>query len=418
MDKLIITGKNKLKGSINVHGAKNAALPIIVSSLLTDQDIKLTNIPKVDDIHNMLKLLELYGSNIKSNKNFIIINNKNLKNISADYDIVRKMRASILILGPLLSRFGYSKISLPGGCAIGTRPIDIHLDGLVKLGAEFKIENGFVIGIAKNRLRGNKIKLPFPSVGATENLLMASVLAKGETLIDNAAREPEITDLGNCLISMGAKIEGLGNRKILVEGVNKLNSTNYKIISDRIVAGTYIILAIMLKSKFEVKNFKPIHLESLLKTLIRMGGNLEILKNSVKIFPSNKLKSSKVKTGPYPGFPTDLQAQLMALMSIVEGKSEIKETVFENRFMHVPELNRLGANIKLSKDKAYINGGQNYKAAQVMASDLRASVSLVLAALCAEGKTTINRVYHLDRGYEKIEKGIGKLGVKIKRVKS
>ena len=417
MDKLIITGQNRLKGAINVHGAKNAALPILISSLLSNKDLKLFNVPKVDDINNMLKLLKGYGSSIKNNKNSIIINNSNIKNISADYDIVRKMRASILILGPLLSRFGYSKISLPGGCAIGTRPIDIHLDGLTKLGATFNIENGFVIGNIKNKLKGNNIKLPFPSVGATENILMASVLAEGDTIIENAAREPEIEDLGNCLISMGAKIDCLGSKKIFIHGVTSLNEAKHNIISDRIVAGTYIILAVMLNCNFEVNNFNPNHIKSLIQILKKMGCNLDINESSVKVFPSNKLKSGKVITAPYPGFPTDLQAQLMALMSLTEGRSQIKETVFENRFMHVPELNRLGAKINLKKDKAYIEGGQNFKGAQVMASDLRASVSLVLAALCAEGTTTINRVYHLDRGYEKIEQGIGKLGLKIKRIK-
>ncbi len=418
MDKLIITGRKSLKGFINIHGSKNAALPIMVSSLLSYQDLILENIPNVEDISNMQKLLKGYGSHIKKKENSIIINNCDLINISADYDIVRKMRASILILGPLLSRFGYSKISLPGGCAIGTRPIDIHLKGLSKLGAKFKIENGFVIGKVQKRLKGSRIKLPFPSVGATENILMASVLAKGETVIEQATREPEIEDLGRCLVSMGAKIEGLGTKKIFIQGVDSLQKASHKIISDRIVAGTYIILAVMLNCKFEVKNLNTDHLRSLIKILIKMGANLEVLKNSIKIFPSDKLRSSNVVTSPYPGFPTDLQAQLMALMSIVEGNSQIKETVFENRFMHVPELNRLGANITLNKDKAYITGGQKFKAAQVMASDLRASVSLVLAALCADGKTTINRVYHLDRGYEKIERGIGKLGLKIKRLKS
>ncbi len=418
MDKLIITGQNKLKGFIKVHGSKNAALPILVSSLLSNKTLTLHNIPRVDDINNMLKLLKGYGSKLKKTSKSIIIDNSNVKNISADYDIVRKMRASILILGPTLSRFGYSKISLPGGCAIGTRPINIHLEGLSKLGANFKIENGFVIGKIKNRLKGNKIKLPFPSVGATENVLMASVLADGETLIENAAREPEIIDLGNCLNSMGAKIQGLGKRKIFIQGVDNLDKSTHTIIPDRIVAGTYIILALMLNCKFDIKNINTDHLKSLILILKKMNCNFQVLSNSIKVFPNKKLKAANITTAPYPGFPTDLQAQLMALMSIVEGNSQIKETVFENRFMHVPELNRLGAKILVKKDKAYIKGGQKFKAAQVMASDLRASVSLVLAALCAEGKTTINRVYHLDRGYEKIEQGIGKLGVKIKRVKS
>ena len=417
MDKLIIKGGSKISGSINVHGSKNAALPIIVSSLLSEKTLKLSNVPNVVDVLNLIKLLKNYGVKIEYNKDKLKINPKKIKNLSADYDVVRKMRASVLILGPLLSRFGYSKISLPGGCAIGTRPIDIHLEGLIKLGAIFKIENGFVIGNVKNKLKGNNIKLPFPSVGATENILMAAVLAQGETVINNAAMEPEIEDLGNCLLSMGCKIEGLGTKKIFVQGVDSLKKTKHNVISDRIVAGTYLILAAMLNCKFEVKNFNPKHLESLISILKKMGCNLELFNNSVKILPSNKLKSCNVITAPYPGFPTDLQAQLMALMSIVEGNSQIKETIFENRFMHVPELNRLGAKIKLNKDKAYIKGGQKFKAAQVMASDLRASVSLVLAALCAEGKTTINRVYHLDRGYEKIERSIGKLGPKIKRVK-
>ena len=418
MDKLVITGQNKIKGSIKVHGAKNAALPILVSSLLSDQDLTLKNIPNVDDINNMLKLLKSYGSIQRLNKNSLTINNSKIKNISADYDIVRKMRASILILGPLLSRFGHAKISLPGGCAIGTRPIDIHLDGLSKMGANFKIENGFVVGRVKKKLVGNKIYLPFPSVGATENIIMASVLAEGDTIIENAAREPEVVDLGQCLISMGAKVRGLGKKKIHIKGVSSLNETSHNIITDRIVAGTYIIMATMLNCKFEVKDFNPTHLKSLIVILKKMGCNLEVLDESVKIFPSSKLKSYKVITSPYPGFPTDLQAQLMALMTIVNGNSQIKETVFENRFMHVPELNRLGAKIKLNKDKAFIEGGQKFKSAQVMASDLRASVSLVLAALCSEGKTTINRVYHLDRGYEKIENSLSKLGIKIKRVKS
>ena len=418
MDKLVIFGKNPLKGSINVHGSKNAALPILVASLLSHQNLTLNNIPKVDDINNMLELLKIYGSKITQKRNLITLDNSNLKNISADYDVVRKMRASVLILGPLLSRFGNAKISLPGGCAIGARPIDIHLKGLTKLGADFKIENGFVYGKVNNMFVGNRIKLPFPSVGATENILMASILAKGETFIQNAAMEPEIIDLGECLTAMGAKIEGLGTTKIHIQGVTSLKNAKHRIISDRIVAGTFIILAVMLNCKFEVSNFDTSHLSSLIMILKNMGCNLKIMKKSIKIYPSQKLKSAKVQTSPYPGFPTDLQAQLMALMSIADGNSYIKETVFENRFMHVPELNRLGAKIKLNKDKAFIRGGQQFKGAQVMASDLRASVSLVLAALCAEGKTTLNRVYHLDRGYEKIEQGIGKLGLKIKRLKS
>ena len=418
MDKLEINGKENLSGSISVHGAKNSALPILVSSLLNFNRINLQNIPQVEDINNMIKLLEGFGAVINRQKNSVILNCKNIKNITADYDIVRKMRASILILGPLLSRFGHAKISLPGGCAIGTRPIDIHLEGLQKLGVQFKIENGFIIGKVKSILKGNKIILPFPSVGATENILMSAILADGETTIENSAKEPEITDLANFLISMGAKIEGQGTNKIWVKGVTSLVETNYKITSDRIVAGTFIILSVMLNAEVEVNNINSENLTALIKVLNDMGANLKIKKNAVLICKSDKLKSINVETSPYPGFPTDLQAQLMSLMCIAEGQSQIKETIFENRFMHVPELNRLGANIKVIKDTAFIEGNQKFKGAQVMASDLRASVSLILAALCAEGKTTINRVYHLDRGYENIEKILKKLGSTIKRIKT
>ncbi len=418
MDKLLITGKKDLKGFIDVHGSKNSSLPILVSSLLNTNTLTLSNIPDVDDTNNMIKLLKGYGAKINSNKNNLNINCENIKNISTDYDIVRKMRASVLILGPLLSRFGFCKISLPGGCAIGTRPIDIHLSGLSKLGVNFFVDRGFVVGEVSKSLLGNKIKLPFPSVGATENILMAAVLARGETIIQNAAKEPEILDLGNCLVSMGAKIEGLGTNKINIQGVNSLQKASHTVIPDRIVAGTFVILSAMLNSEIEVKKINSEHLTSLINVLKKMGVNLKISKNSIKIIPVKKLKSTKVITAPYPGFPTDLQAQLMALMSLVNGTSKIKETIFENRFMHVPELNRLGANIKLNKDIAIIQGNQKFNGAQVMASDLRASVSLVLAALCAKGKTTINRVYHLDRGYEKIEKYLEKIGAQIKRQKS
>jgi len=418
MDKLIIKGSSQITGSVNVHGSKNAALPIIVSSLLSDKSLKLLNVPNVVDVSNLITLLKNYGVKILQNKNIVNINPKKIKNLSADYDVVRKMRASILILGPLLSRFGEAKISLPGGCAIGTRPIDIHLTGLSKLGANFEIQNGFVVGNVKSQLKGNKINLPFPSVGATENILMASVLAKGETKISNAAREPEIEDLSNCLIKMGAKIEGHGSKNIYVQGVTNLKKAQHKIISDRIVAGTYIIAALILNSNLEIKNFNTEYLKSLINVLKKMGANLKINNNSIKVFKGPKLKSTNISTSPYPGFPTDLQAQLMSLMCVSNGKSKIKETIFENRFMHVPELNRLGANITVEKDTATILGNQIFKGAQVMASDLRASISLVLAAMNANGQTTLNRVYHLDRGYENIEKTLGNLGAKIKRKKN
>ena len=417
MDKIIISGKANLFGSINVNGSKNSALPILISSLLSEEDLTLSNLPNFEDIKNMKKLLLHYGVSFKEDSRKVILNAKNIINKETNYDIVRKMRASILILGPLLSRFKKAKISLPGGCAIGTRPIDIHLLGLEKLGANIKIENGFVFANLKKEMTGNKINLPFPSVGATENILMASVLAKGKTIINNPAKEPEIFDLANSLNLMGANIKGAGTNQIKIEGVSKLNKSSYSVMSDRIVAGTYIIAAVMLNKKFEVKKINSQYLKALIDLLKKMGANLRIKKNSIIILPSKKLSASKIETKPYPGFPTDLQAQIMALMSIVDGDSVIKETIFENRFMHVSELNRLGAEIKIKKQKAFIKGNRKYKGAQVMASDLRASVSLVLAGLCAEGKTIINRVYHLDRGYEKIEETLGKCGPSIKRQK-
>tara|TARA_B100001057_G_scaffold92613_1_gene88863 strand:- start:670 stop:1839 length:1170 start_codon:yes stop_codon:yes gene_type:complete len=389
----------------------------MISALLSEDILKLKNIPELADIENMSKLLRNYGATIKSNRNNIEINCKKIINKDADYDIVRKMRASILILGPLLSRFGKAKISLPGGCAIGTRPIDIHLDGLKKLGANFIVENGYVVGQVKNHLIGNNINLPFPSVGATENIIMAAVRAKGKTIIENAAMEPEILDLSDSLNKMGAKIYITNKGIIKINGVQKLYKANHKIMSDRIVAGTFVIAAVMLNKKFEVKEVETKHNQALISALKDMGANIKLKKNSIKILPTNALCGIKIQTSPYPGFPTDLQAQMMALMSLASGNSQIKENIFENRFMHVPELNRLGAKIKVKKDIAFVSGSRNFKGAQVMASDLRASVSLVLAALCADGESVINRVYHLDRGYEKIENTLGKLGPSIKREK-
>ena len=417
MDKLIIKGSHDLSGSISIKGSKNSTLPIMVSSLLSKKSLKLTNIPKLEDIKNMSKLLRSFGAKIKSSEDSLDINCSKIINKVADYDIVRKMRASILILGPLLARFGEAKISLPGGCAIGTRPIDIHLDGLKKLGANFTVENGYVVGKVNNQLIGKHIKLSFPSVGATENIMMAASTAKGKTIIENSAMEPEITDLADCLNKMGSKININNNGVIKIIGVNKLNTTKHNIMSDRIVAGTFVIAAVMLNKKFEVKKIQSKHLEALTSALQEMGANVKLKENIIKILPTKKLNGIKIQTAPYPGFPTDLQAQMMALMSLAEGNSQIKENIFENRFMHVPELNRLGAKIKVKKDMAYITGSRNFKGAQVMASDLRASVSLVLAALCAEGESEINRVYHLDRGYEKIENTLGKLGPSIKRKK-
>ena len=417
MDKLIIQGESDLFGSIDIPGSKNASLPILVASLLSEKNLNLTNIPKLQDVKSMILLLRSFGVKINENDSKLTLNAENLKNNIADYDLVRKMRASILVLGPLLARFKKAKISLPGGCSIGTRPIDIHLNSLNKLGINFEIENGFISGLVKNELIGNIIDLPFPSVGATENIMMAAILAKGKTIINNAAKEPEIIDLGECLNSMGAKIIGHGTNTINIEGVNNLHDARYDIMFDRIVAGTYVLAAVMINKKFTVKNIKPKYLESLIQTLIKMKANLIVNDNDITILPSKKIIGINIETAPYPGFPTDLQAQIMALMCMANGPSTIKEKIFENRFMHVSELNRLGANIKIKKDTAYVEGNKQFKGAQVMASDLRASVSLVLAGLCAKGETTVNRVYHLDRGYEKIEETLGIYGPIISREK-
>ena len=417
MDKLIIQGESDLFGSIDIPGSKNASLPILVASLLSEKNLNLTNIPRLQDVKSMILLLGSFGVKINENDSKLTLNAKNLKNNIADYDLVRKMRASILVLGPLLARFKKAKISLPGGCSIGTRPIDIHLNSLNKLGINFEIENGFISGLVKNELIGNIIDLPFPSVGATENIMMAAILAKGKTIINNAAKEPEIIDLGECLNSMGAKIIGHGTNTINIEGVNSLHDSSYDIMFDRIVAGTYVLAGVMINKKFTVKNIKSKYLESLIQTLIKMKANLMVNDNDITILPSKKIIGINIETAPYPGFPTDLQAQIMALMCMANGPSTIKEKIFENRFMHVSELNRLGANIKIKKDTAYVEGNKQFKGAQVMASDLRASVSLVLAGLCAKGETTVNRVYHLDRGYEKIEETLGIYGPIIRREK-
>ena len=417
MDKLQITGKAILTGSISVSGSKNAALPIMIASLLSENGLYLKNLPALQDILTMKKLLENFGIKIKKINSQTFFDSANINNSVADYDLVRKMRASILVLGPLIARFKKAKISLPGGCAIGTRPIDIHLNGLEKLGVKFSIENGFVSAEVKKNLTGAHIKLPFPSVGATENIMMAASKADGETIIENAAREPEIEDLAKCLNKMGAKIKGAGTTKIIIEGVKKLLKSEHTIMSDRIVAGTYVFAAVMLNNEFIIKKIKPDLLSTPLKILQNMGAKLETGNDFIKVLPSSSIKGITLKTKPYPGFPTDLQAQIMALMSVAKGNSQIKEMIFENRFMHVSELNRLGARIKTKKDVAYIEGDRSLKGAKVMASDLRASVSLVLAGLYAEGKTTINRLYHLDRGYEKIEETLGKCGPMITRLK-
>ena len=422
MDKIEITGGKSLNGKIKISGSKNSALPILAASLLTEDKISVSNVPNLSDISSMLELLKSLNVKIIKKKNNIDLISSTPKSLLAHYNLVRKMRASFLILGPLLARYGEAKVSLPGGCAIGNRPVNLHLDGLEKMGVAFKIEEGYVTGTINGRLRGAKINLNKISVGATENLIMAATLAEGTTIINNAAKEPEICDLSKLLIKMGAKIRGFGTKKIIINGVRKLNSCSYKIMPDRIESGTYALCVFGCGGKVKLENvnneicnhlikvFKQ--LKSLQLKKIDNGTSLLIKKNK------NVEITLLVKTREYPGFPTDLQAQLTSSLLKTKGRSEIVENIFENRFMHIGELIRMGANLKQIGSKIIVKNCKKLRGAEVMATDLRASSCLVIAALMADGKTTINRVYHLDRGYENLEKKLKLCGAMIKRLKS
>lgn len=419
MDKLIVQGPSTLKGSVKVSSAKNATLPILVATLLCPFPVKFDSIPDLMDVSTILKLLQSMGVKVTKNGDEMTVDATKLENQHADYTLVKTMRASVLVLGPLLARFGNASVSLPGGCAIGARPVDIHLMGMEKLGAEIQIENGYIKAKCK-KLKGTTITLPFPSVGATENLMMAAVLAEGETIIENAAMEPEIDDLADFLIAHGVKIEGAGTSRITIHGTttDKLKPTkSYRVIGDRIEAATYIIAGIMTGGDVKVEGYNPKHLGFVLDTLTKMGAKLENGPDYTHVKPSNRLRGGIIETQPYPGFPTDVQAQMMALMSIVDGNSVITETIFENRYMHVPEMIRMGANVTLKGNLAIIEGVEKLSAAPVMCTDLRASAALILCALVANGSTEIQRVYHLDRGYERIDEKLTKLGANIKRVK-
>lgn len=415
MDSFIIEGGHPLSGHINISGGKNSSLPILCTCLLTKETVHLKNIPRLQDIDFMLKILSEMGVQNSFENNEVTLTPNKVTPI-AEYDLVRKMRASILVLGPLLAHYGEAKVSLPGGCAIGARPIDIHLEGLQKLGAEIFLEAGYVSAKA-DKLIGADIKLPFPSVGATENLLMASTLAEGTTKIIGAAKEPEIVELAHCLISMGAKIEGAGTDSITIEGVSELGAGNYTILPDRIETATFLIAGAITKSPISVSDYPSWVLLEVEKALEQMGHKLQRENNKVNIIPTENPKPLHIVTEPFPGFPTDVQAQLMTLMCLTPGESSMMETIFENRFMHVPELIRMGADIKLDGNLAIINGVSALSGAPVMATDLRASASLVIAALAAIGETKIARVYHIDRGYQEIEKKLSSLGANIKRVR-
>ncbi len=416
MDKLIINGPAKLQGSVRVSRAKNAYLPIIAGVLLCPKKTTLINLPELRDIITINKLLSNLGIEISSEGNKTHYNTESFQGFEATYDLVKTMRASILVLGPLLARFKKAKVSLPGGCAIGARPIDIHLENLKKMGAHIELEGGYVYATTEG-LKGAKCVLPFPSVGATENLMMAAVGAEGTTVIENAALEPEIEDLGNYLIAMGAKIEGLNSPTITIHGrpLSELKEIEYEAIGDRIEALTYIMGALITQSEIEVTGFVPSHIDAVIEILQKMGAQFEVGEDRIKVLPS-ALEGITVETAPYPGFPTDGQAQLMALCTKVSGTSVITEKIFENRFMHVPELKRLGAKIELKGNTAIISGVERLIKAPIMCTDLRASAALVLAALATEGETEIQRVYHLDRGYEKIDEKLRELGAEVKRV--
>ena len=417
MQKLEVSGVSKLKGQINISGSKNASLPILAATLLSNKKTYLNNLPNVKDIETMINLLQSLGSKIKFQKKKIIIDNSKQFRKFASYSLVKTMRAGILVLGPLLAKFGRAKVSLPGGCAIGTRPVDIHLESLSKLGVKYKIIQGYVHASAPKGLIGSKIRFSKISVGATENLIIAACLAKGTSILRNCAIEPEIKDLVKFLIKAGCNIRWVTKRTIKIVGVTKIHETTYSVMFDRIEAGTYLIAAAVTEGNLKIKNVIPNLIKTEIDTLKKIGAKININKDEVHIIGNKKIKSINIKTAPYPGFPTDLQAQIMVLLCKANNKSSIKEEIFENRFMHVSELNRMGAQISTIGNKAIVEGNVNFTPAELMATDLRASVSLILAALTAKGKSVINRIYHLDRGYENIEKKLKRVNAKIKRLK-
>jgi len=415
MDKIIIEGGRPLKGEVKISGAKNAALPILVSALLTEGWNTFTNVPNLRDVHSTVDLLSNLGARVEWEKNSVRIDAGGLCNHEAPYDLVRKMRASVLVLGPLVARLKKARVSLPGGCAIGARPINLHLRGLARLGAKIELKHGYVEASAEG-LRGNEIYLDIATVTGTENIMMAAVLAEGTTILRNAAREPEVVALAEVLNQMGAKVEGAGTSIITIHGVPSLQPVSVDIIPDRIEAGTFMVAAALTGGDITILDCEPAHLEAVVHKIKLTGAAVTIEKKDIRIVGADSIASIDVKTLPYPGFPTDMQAQFMVLMSVAGGLSMISETIFENRFIHVSELKRMGADISISGDTALVKGIPHLSGAPVMATDLRASASLVLAGLIARNTTEVLRVYHLDRGYESLEKKFARIGAAITRI--
>jgi UDP-N-acetylglucosamine 1-carboxyvinyltransferase len=419
MDRIRIRGGKALRGAIQISGAKNAALPLMATCLLTDQEVRLDNMPDLADITTMSSLLVQHGAEVTTRQTAkqrsVILNGAGVNDTTAPYDLVRKMRASVL--GPLVARHGQARVSLPGGCAIGTRPVDLHIKGLQQLGAEIELQDGYMVASAPHGLIGAEVTFPKVSVGATENLLMAATLAKGETVLINAAREPEITDLAECLLAMGARIEGIGSNTLRVTGVDRLGGATHRVVADRIEAGTYAMAAAITGGELDLIGVGHALIAAAASSLAQAGVEIRETAEGLHVSRSNRaLTGVDVMTEPYPGFPTDLQAQMMALMTTADGASMITETIFENRFMHVPELMRMGASINVHGASAMVRGVKKLTGAPVMATDLRASVSLVLAGLAAEGDTILNRVYHLDRGYERLTQKLAACGAEIERL--
>lgn len=413
MDKIIIEGQNPLSGTVSISGAKNAVLPIMTAALMADGISRIDRVPDLRDTRTMIKLMEIVGAKCSFEKGSLKIDGSSVDNPEAPYDLVKTMRASFYVLGPLLARFGSVKVSLPGGCAWGPRPVDFHLKGLEKLGAKITLSSGYIMAEAK-RLKGAKISFEFPSVGATGNIVMAAATAEGTTVIENAAREPEIVQLCEYLNTMGASIQGIGSTRIIIDGVDSLHSADIEVIPDRIEAGTFLIAGGLL-GEIELTNVNPSHLDSLLLKLKEAGCGIQTSANSIRINPADNIKPVDMTTAVYPGFATDLQAQWVALMTVASGSSVITDTVYHDRFSHIPELNRFGANIKSDNNTAFVRGVNELIGAPVMSTDIRASASLIIAGLIAKGQTTVSRIYHIDRGYEKIEEKFRALGANIIR---